>query len=368
MFECLGKKITAFLHYSDDGSSFVYGFLVSQEPFYTFLLEPNSTAYEVASVINAKHAMAGVFMFKVLSVIFFFSFFTSMLFYLGYMQWIIAKLGWLLQVTIGTTPCESMTAAANIFLGQSEAPLVIKPFLSQMTNSELHCVMTSGMATIAGSVLAAYISFNISASHLLSASVMSAPAALAAAKLLFPETKKTKTSLETITNLPRGDEANLLDAASQGAVTAVYLVANIAASLIAVIAFVAFINGILAWFSILVGFEGITIQLILGKIFIPLAWLMGVDEADLELVGRLLGIKSFLNEFVAYSELAKISDQISPRSKVLLPFYLKFIFLVTNNNLFIAGHCNVCLVWICQSCIHRDLDCSFWHLGSTEKK
>merc|ERR1719414_288763 len=166
-------------------------------------------------------------MFSILSVIFFFGFITSMLFYMGYMQWLISKIGWLLQVTVGTTPCESMNAAANIFLGQTEAPLLIKPFLPLMTNSELHCVMASGMATIAGSVLAAYISFNVSAAHLLTASVMSAPAALAASKLLYPETKKTKTTIESIDNLPKGQEANILDAASQGAVSAVFLVANI---------------------------------------------------------------------------------------------------------------------------------------------
>merc|ERR1719225_812708 len=150
-----------------------------------------------------------------------------MLYYWGTLQFIVKKIGWLLYVTVGTTPCESMNAAANIFLGQTEAPLLIKPFLPLMTSSELHCVMASGMATIAGSVLAAYISFNVSAAHLLTASVMSAPAALAASKLLYPETKKTKTTIENIDNLPKGQEANILDAASQGAVSAVFLVANI---------------------------------------------------------------------------------------------------------------------------------------------
>ena len=224
--------MTTFLAYTDAGSSFVYGQLIAQ----------------------------GIFMFKVLSVIFFFSFITSMLFYMGYMQWIISRIGWLLQTTIGTTPCESMNAAANIFLGQTEAPLIIKPFMSNMTNSELHCVMASGMATIAGSVLAAYISFNISASHLISASVMSAPAALAASKLLFPETKKTKTTIEAIDKMSRGQEANVLDAASQGAANAVFLVANIGGTLIAVVAFIEFINGILTWYFELVGFEGISFQ------------------------------------------------------------------------------------------------------------
>ena len=180
-------------------------------------------------------------------------------------------------MTVGTTPCESMNAAANIFLGQTEAPLLIKPFLPLMTSSELHCVMASGMATIAGSVLAAYISFNVSAAHLLTASVMSAPAALAASKLLYPETKKTKTTIENIDNLPKGQEANILDAASQGAVSAVFLVANIGGTLIAVLAFIGFLNGCLGWFCLLVGYPDVTIQYVLGKIFMPIAWLMGVD-------------------------------------------------------------------------------------------
>ena len=132
--------------------------------FYTFFY---FLAYEVAQAFNTNKAISGVFMFGVLSAIFFFSFITSMAFYLGWMQWLVSKIGWFFQITIGTTPCESMNAAANILLGQTEAPLTIKPFLSQMTPSELHCVMASGMATIAGSVLFAYIKLDISASHLL---------------------------------------------------------------------------------------------------------------------------------------------------------------------------------------------------------
>ncbi len=186
VFQCLGDKSTSFLAFTDEGSSMVYGYLSNQQPFALWALPENSTAYEVAKMINDNRAINFVFAFKVLSVIFFFSFFVNMLFYVGAMQWIIEKIGWMLQVTVGTTACESMNAAANIFVGMTEAPLIIKPFMPVMTNSELHCVMASGMATIAGSVLAAYISFNVSASHLLTASVMSAPAALAASKLLFP--------------------------------------------------------------------------------------------------------------------------------------------------------------------------------------
>merc|ERR1712038_2107599 len=169
---------------------------------------------------------------KALSTVYFFSFLVSMLFYWGVLQWLVIKIGWLLQVTIGTTACESLNAAANIFLGQATAPFIIKPYLHQLTLSEIHAIMTGGFATIAGTVLAAYISFGVPSSHLVSASVMSAPAALAFAKLFYPETEKSKTKSENIV-IEAPKEANILDAASNGASQAVFLVGNIAGSLIA---------------------------------------------------------------------------------------------------------------------------------------
>merc|ERR1719445_582893 len=186
----------------------------------------------VAEDINNSSGIGFVFMFKILSIIYFFNFMVSILFYLGTMNWIVSKMGWFLQMTIGTTACESMNAAGNIFLGQTEAPLMIRPYLPEMTKSEIHAVMTGGFATIAGSVLAAYISFGISASHLLSASLMSAPAALAFAKLFYPETKKSRTTAGNL-SFPKSDEANMLDAAASGATQAVFLVGNIGGSLIA---------------------------------------------------------------------------------------------------------------------------------------
>ena len=161
----------------------------------------------VTEEINNSKGIGFVFMFKVLSIIYFFNFMVSILFHLGAMNWLVSKIGWLLQLTVGTTACESMNAAGNIFLGQTEAPLLIKPYLTKMTKSEIHAVMTGGFATIAGSVLAAYISFGIDASHLLSASVMSAPAALAFSKLFYPETKKSKTSSDI---LPKVESKYLL--------------------------------------------------------------------------------------------------------------------------------------------------------------
>ena len=206
VFDCIGSKVKTFLDYTDAGSGFVFGYLVTQQPFYPGALN-GTTAKLVTEEINNSKGIGFVFMFKVLSIIYFFNFMVSILFHLGAMNWLVSKIGWLLQLTVGTTACESMNAAGNIFLGQTEAPLLIKPYLTKMTKSEIHAVMTGGFATIAGSVLAAYISFGIDASHLLSASVMSAPAALAFSKLFYPETKKSKTSSDI---LPKVESKYLL--------------------------------------------------------------------------------------------------------------------------------------------------------------
>jgi len=321
-FSILGDQVQAFLAYTNAGSEFVYGSLVSAKPFNLYAVnDTGSVAFTVMNQINESRAFNTVFAFDVLSVIFFFSFVVSMLFHVGAMQWVIGKIGWGLQITMKTTPCESLSAAANIFVGQTEAPLLIKPFLPNMTPSEIHAVMTGGFATIAGGVLAAYISFDIPADHLLTASVMSAPAALACGKLFMPETKKCRTTASDIANI-KSNHVNILDAASQGAITGVFIVANIIGSLIAVLAFVAFINGILDFTGNLFGFDGLDLGLILGYLFYPFAWLMGVDSQDLQAVARLLGVKSVVNEFVAYSELRTIRDSISERSATIATYAL----------------------------------------------
>jgi len=329
VFGCLGRKVSTFLAYTDAGSGFVFGYLVDQKPFLTFTL--NGTAVDVAEQVNSSGALKFVFMFKVLSIIYFFNFMVSILFYLGAMRWVVVKMGWLLQISVGTTACESMNAAGNIFLGQTEAPLMIKPYLPDMTKSELHAVMTGGFATIAGSVLAAYISFGISASHLLSASVMSAPAALAYSKLFYPETKKSKTTADNLA-FPQSEDANVLDAAANGASQSVFLVGNIAGSLIAFLAFVAFLNGLLSWFGGLVGIPYLSFEFLLGWIFYPLAFIMGVPcgEVDTQkgpvdecqLVGVLVGLKTIVNEFAAYDKLSGFKSQLSERSIAIATYAL----------------------------------------------
>lgn len=298
VFRCAGDKVSAFLAFTDEGSGFVFGKIVKEDH---------------------------IFAFQVLSVILFFSFCIQILYYYGVMQWVVLKLGWFLQITIGTTACESVNAAANIFLGQTEAPLLIKPYLPDMTKSELHAVMTGGFATIAGSVLAAYISFKVDASHLLSASVMSAPAALAFAKLFYPETKQTKTSFKDI-RITQGGEANLLHAAMVGVTNAIPLVANIAANLIAFYAFISFCSSILNWGCTLVGVgkDVCTLESVFGWIFMPLAWVMGVEWSQCGLVGELIGLKTIVNEFVAYSKLRDMKEAglLTKRAEIIATYAL----------------------------------------------
>ncbi|NWI84361.1 S28A1 protein, partial [Pitta sordida] len=275
-FKWLGDQIQFFLGYTTAGSSFVFGNTLIQD----------------------------VFAFQSLPIIVFFSCVMSILYYLGVMQWIILKISWVLQVSMGTTSTETLSVAGNIFVGQTEAPLLIRPYLTDMTRSEIHAVMTGGFSTIAGSVMGAYISFGIDAASLIAASVMAAPCALAMSKLMYPEVEESKFKGEANVKIDSGQERNILEAASNGAAASVGLVANIAANLIAFLAVLEFINSALQWFGSMVDIEGLTFQVICSYVLMPVAFLMGADWADSPVVAELLGIKIFLNEFVAYQQLA----------------------------------------------------------------
>lgn len=322
VFQCLGDKVQIFLDYTDQGSSFVFGYLTTGNMTgWTNATESiNGTNYTQSYI--ALPLQDQLFGFKVLPVMFYFSFFISILYFYGVMQWLVQKIGWCLQVTVGTTACESISAAACIFVGQTEAPLVIKPYLPQMTLSEIHAIMTGGFANIAGSTLAAYISFGVDASHLLTASIMSAPAALGFAKLMLPETEISQTHAEDI-KIEKGTEKNALEAAANGASIAIPLVANIAANLISFIAFIYFLDGVFAWMGALVGWT-IDFETLLGYIFMPMAFMMGVEWQDCDEVGQLIGIKTIINEFVAYSKLGEYIDEgaISIRSQTIATYAL----------------------------------------------
>ncbi|XP_045679185.1 sodium/nucleoside cotransporter 2 isoform X2 [Phyllostomus hastatus] len=280
-FQWLGNQIQIFLNYTVAGSSFVFGDMLVKD----------------------------VFAFQALPIIIFFGCVMSILYYLGLVQWVVQKIAWFLQITMGTTATETLAVAGNIFVGMTEAPLLIRPYLADMTLSEVHAVMTGGFATISGTVLGAFISFGIEASSLISASVMAAPSALALSKLVYPEVEESKFKNKEGIKLSRGKEKNILEAASSGATDAISLAANVAANLIAFLAVLAFINAALSWLGELVDIQGLTFQVICSYILRPMVFMMGVEWADCPMVAEMVGIKFFTNEFVAYQQLSQYKNK-----------------------------------------------------------
>lgn len=264
------------------------------------------------------------FAFGVLPTIIFFSALMSMLYYLGVMQKVVAFFAWIMRKTLGTSGAETLSAAANVFVGQTEAPLVIRPYVSKMTQSELMAVMVGGFATIAGGVLAAYVSFGIDAGHLVTASVISAPAALLIAKVMQPETEHSLTMGEVELNVEE-KAANLIEAAASGATAGMKLAINVAAMLIAFLAIIAMFNAVVGWTGAWFGFDAAdrwTLEKGLGWLFWPLAWLMGIPAVDCSKAGELLGTKMVANEFVAYLQLGQLQEGLSPRSVTILTYAL----------------------------------------------
>lgn len=250
---------------------------------------------------------------KVLPAIIFFSALMSLLYHLGVLQWVVQGLGWAMQRTLGTSGAESFSAAANIFAGQTEAPLVVRPYLDKMTDSELMAVMTAGYASIAGGVMAAYVYMKIDAGHLLTASLLSAPASLLISKLMCPETGHPETMGATRVPLQR-TAANSLDAIASGAEDGAKLAINVAAMLIAFLALIALLDTVISYFGGWFG-QTWTLAALLGYLFAPFAWLMGVDSADVFKVGELIGLRMAANEFIAYQRLA---DWLKPDSGITL--------------------------------------------------
>ena len=245
----------------------------------------------------------------------------SVLYHLGIMQKVIKLIAWFMVKLMGTSGTESLAAAANVFAGQTEAPLVVKPYLETMTRSEVMALMTGGMATVAGGVLVSYVGFGIDAGHLLAASVMSAPAALVCAKLIIPETESSVSSGDLNVKL-ESESVNLIDAAANGASEGLKLAMNVAAMLVAFIALIAFLNGFLGIIGEWFGFENFSLELILGYLFSPVAFLMGVPWSDCIIVGSFLGKKLVINEFVAYLDLKDQMANLSPRSIVISTYAL----------------------------------------------
>ncbi|RUO40812.1 NupC/NupG family nucleoside CNT transporter [Pseudidiomarina aestuarii] len=273
-----------------------------------------------------------VFAIQVLSVIVFFSSLISVLYYLGIMKWIIKILGGTLQKIIGSSRPESMSAAANIFVGQTEAPMMVRPFIASMTRSELFAVMVGGMASVSGSVLAGYAGVGVELKYLIAASFMAAPAGLLMAKMIMPETQKPREDLDNIiegTDTQKAGDVqvedrsvNVIDAAAAGASSGVQLAINVGAMLIAFVALIALINGIFGWVGGWFGYPELSLQELFGYIFQPVAYMLGVSWDEAQLAGSFIGQKLVINEFVAYLDFVNYKDQLSEHSQVIITFVL----------------------------------------------
>ncbi|CAM0555763.1 NupC/NupG family nucleoside CNT transporter [Vreelandella titanicae] len=313
VLQAISSGVSQILVYANDGIGFLFGGL--------------------ADVDNVGF----VFAIKVLPVIIFFSSLIAVLYYIGIMQWVIRILGGALQKALGTSRTESLSATANIFVGQTEAPLVVRPFIARMTPSQLFAVMCGGLASVAGSVLAGYAALGIPMEYLVAASFMAAPGGLLFAKLIMPETQDV-TDSDSVTKVEEEIEAledkpaNVLDAAASGATSGLMLAANVGAMLLAFIALIALINGILGGIGGWVGFDSLSLELILGWLFAPLAFLLGVPWEEATLAGSFIGQKLVVNEFVAYINLAPYIDgeqvvaatgqMMTPHTMAILSFAL----------------------------------------------
>ena len=260
------------------------------------------------------------FAFRILPTIIFFSSLMALLYHFGIMQRVIRWIAVTVQKTMGTSGSETLSVSANIFVGQTESPLMVRPFINQMTMSELMAVMTGGFATVAGGVMAIYVAMlsNIPgiAGHLMAASIMSAPAALVMAKIIFPETEESETLGDLRIEVERPDD-NAMEALSRGATDGVKLAVNVGAMLVAFVAFIAMVNGIL-------GFVDLTIQQILGWLFQPLAWAMGAPWSEAGILGQLMGEKIVLTELIAYADLSQLQAEnaISDRTAIIASYAL----------------------------------------------
>jgi len=330
-FQWVANGFVKLLSYTDAGAEFVLG------------KWPNVA--QVTDGLSGELFTVGyVFAFKVLPTVLFFAALSSLLYYLGILQVIVYAFAWVMSKTMRLTGAESLAAAANVFIGQTEAPLVVKPYLEGMSKSEILSLMTGGMATIAGGVFGAYVSIlggsspeeqALFAKHLLSASIMSAPAALVCAKLLFPETRK---DLQTELKIPKEKiGSNVLEAITNGTTDGLRLAVNVGAMLLVFTAFVAMLSGILGGIGNATGLNNIIesatdgrytcfdLQFIFGCLFAPIAWLIGVVPADIMKVGQVLGEKTILNEFFAYITLGGMKSSsvfTNPKSAIIATYAL----------------------------------------------
>jgi len=305
VFETLGTYITTLLSFANVGSAFVFGPL-GDSPLWTRVM--------VGALGPSGAQSASIFAFQVLPTIIFIAALFAILYYFGVMQLVVRVFAVLMHRVMKASGAESLNVAASIFMGQTEAPLTIRPYLPDMTYSELMTVMTSGMAHISGGIMAAYILFGIEAKHLLTAVIMTAPGTLMMAKMFVPETDVPKT-MGTVKLEVKQTDVNVIDAAGRGTGEGLHLALNVGAMLISFLALVALLNAIL-------GQVHLSMQQILGWLFSPVAWSMGVPWRDARVIGNLLGTRMVLNEFVAYSQLGPLKGTIDPKSFTIATFAL----------------------------------------------
>lgn len=298
LFERLGAFITGVLNYSSVGAQFVFGQL---------------------AIPSSNTGM--IFAAAILPAIIFVSALFAILYYLGVMQWVVRGMATVMTRLMGASGAESLDVAASIFMGQTEAPLSIRPFLAKMTRSELMTVMTAGMAHISGSLMLAYIAFGVEARHLLAAVIMTAPGTIMIAKLMEPETGTPETAGNVKLDMPKTD-SNLLEAAARGTSEGLILMLNVVAMLIAFVALVALANGGFGWVHGHLAWFPESLQVVFGWVGRPVAWLLGVSWQDSQAVGGLLGTRAVLNEFIAYSQLGPLKDSLDPRSFTIASFAL----------------------------------------------
>ncbi len=300
IFQAASAAVTAMLGYAEDGTAFLFGDTIGK----------------------STGSLGTIFAFQVLPIIIFIASFFSILYYLGIMQMIVKAFAIVMQKVMGASGAESLNVAASIFMGQTDAPLTIRPYLAGLTESELFTIMVSGMAHVSGAVMAAYVKFaHVEIQHLLTAVIMTAPATIMLAKILQPEVGTPVTAGKVEVQLEKS-AVNIIDAAAQGAGDGLHLVLNIAAMLIAFISLIALVNGALGWAHGVVAFIPASLQTIFGMVFAPVAWLLGVSWKDAAAIGNLLGTRLVLNEFIAFIDLGKIKDQLDPHSFTIATYAL----------------------------------------------
>ena len=302
----MANGVSKVISYGNEGIKFLFGALAGDKVFEVFGGE------------------GFIFAVRVLPAIVFFSALISLLYYIGIMQWVIKIIGGALQRMLGTSQAESMSAAANIFVGQTEAPLIVKPYISKMTESELFAIMCGGLASIAGSVMAGYAGMGVPLTYLIAASFMAAPAGLLFAKILYPQTETFNDDIEKV---EMEKPSNVLDAAAAGASSGMQLALNVGAMLIAFVALIALINGMLGGIGGWVGMPDLSLGMIFGWVFRPLAWVLGVPWGEAGVAGQMIGTKLAINEFVGYMEFAPYLTpdapmQLADKTKAIITFAL----------------------------------------------